>query len=116
MISLANITTQMNVCKTLAIALPQFFLQTKISVSFYFSHKPDGNELELSLAFKPKEPTEAEYNLLFEEIINAEKLLLNEYILNSAVEFDNLKQFVFKHKESTRQIIEKNKEILRNES
>jgi len=111
MISLADITTQMSICKILAIALPQFYTQTKISTSFHFVHKAENNELELSLAFHPKEPTEEQYNLLFEEILNAEKLLVNEYVLNTAVEFENLKQFVFKHKESTRQIVERNKEI-----
>lgn len=115
MISLADITTQMSICKVLAIALPQFYTQTKISTSFNFMHKTEKNELELSLAFYPKEPTEDEYNLLFEEILNAEKLLINDYVLNTAVEFENLKQFVFKHKESTKQIVEKNKKIAKNE-
>ncbi len=99
----------MNFCKTLAMALPTFYKKTGISVSFVFQHQAKDNELHISLGFLPKEPNEQEYNELFECIIDAEKLLMNEYLLTAATEVENIKQLVFKHKESSRTIIEKNK-------
>lgn len=111
MISLAEITTQMNVCRTLALALPVFYKKTGISVSFNCKYNPEDNGLEVSLGFLPKEPSDEEYNVLFEEIIDAEKLLINEYIITSSSDFENLKQMVFKHKESTKQIVDKHKKM-----
>lgn len=90
-------------------ALPTFYNKTQISVSIVFKHQPKDNELQISLGFSPREPNEKEYNELFECIIDAEKLLMNEYLLTAATEVENIKQLVFKHKESSRAIVEKNK-------
>lgn len=108
-ISLADIATQMNLSKTLALALPRFYNKTKISAQISFIYSPENTSIELSLAFHPKEPTPEEYAILFEEINDAEKLLLNQYIVHNAVNYENLKQFVFKHKEDIRQIVHKQK-------
>lgn len=90
-------------------ALPTFYNKTQISVSIIFQHQAKDNELQISLGFLPREPNEQEYNELFECIIDAEKLLMNEYLLTAASEVDNIKQLIFKHKENSKFIIEKNK-------
>jgi hypothetical protein len=109
MISIADVATQMSICKTLAIALPRFYNKTNISAQLSFSYVQNVSSIEISLSFSPHEPTEEELSILFEEISDAEQLLLNEYLVNNATSFENLKQFVFKHKEDMRQIIEKHK-------
>lgn len=120
MISLADITTQMNICKTLALAFPRFYKKTQISAQMNFIYSHQNSSIEISLGFyrpeattpeaKMKEPSDEEYSILFEEIVNAEKLLMNENLINSAYGFENIKQFIFKHKEDMRQIIDKQKE------
>lgn len=108
-INFADIATNMNIVKTLAIALGRFYNKTKISPKMIFSYSDDEQGLEIGLAFAPREPSEEEYKILFEEINNAEKLLVDEYIITSAPSFENLKQFVFKHKEDKNQIIDRHK-------
>lgn len=109
-LSFQDIVTQMNVSKTMAFALPRFFERTGISAEFHFVHDPKIKEMTVTIGFSPKvEQTNELYSILLEEITDAEKLLMNEYIFNSAQNVENLKQYVFKHKEETMQIISKNK-------
>lgn len=110
MISFADVATQMNICKVMAYSLPRFYTRTGISAQFTFVHNPESKEMNVSVGFSNlKEPTDEHYQILLEEILDAEKLLTNEYIFNNAQNFENLKQFIFKHKEDTLQIIEKQK-------
>ena len=76
MISIADFTTQTNMCKTLAIALPNFYKKTQISAQFNFVLNSKTNSIEISLGFSPKKPTDEEYKIFFEELNNAEKHLL----------------------------------------
>ncbi len=112
MISIADMATQLTVCKTLALAFPSFYRKTGISASFSFSYNTKEENLEISLGFLPHEPTEEQYNTLFNEIIDAEKLLLNEYVMNTAPNYDTIGQLIFKHREETNQIIAKHKKEL----
>ena len=105
--NLSDITTQLFISRTLALALPNFYKKTNISASFTFSYDPEQQGLIISLGFLPKEPTKEEYSTLFEEIVDAETLLINDYVLNLSNDFENLNQLIFKHKESTKKIIEK---------
>lgn len=107
--SLANVATQLNICKTMAIALPRFYRKTQISAQFSFIYNPDTKDIEISLGFSPKEPTKEQYSILMEELVDAEKLLINEYVMNTVSSFETVKQIVFKHKEETQQIISKHK-------
>ena len=109
MLSLADIATQLNVCKSLAIALPRFHKKTGISAQISFVYNSNDQNIEISLGFNPKEPTEAEYSTLVEEILDAEKLLLNEYIMNNSQNFETIGQLIFKHREETNQIVAKHK-------
>ena len=111
MISIADVATETSICKTLALAFPRFYDKTGISAKIIFAYSPENTSLELSLGFLPKEPTDEEYAILFEEINNAEKLLLNEYIINNAHQYENIKQFVFKHKEDMRQILDRQRNV-----
>ena len=108
-INFADVATNMNVVKTLAIALGRFHQKTAISPKMIFSYSGEEQGLEIGLAFSPREPSTDEYKILFEEINNAEKLLVDEYIITNAPSFENLKQFVFKHKEDKNQIIDRHK-------
>ena len=65
--------------------------------------------LNFNIGFTPREATEKEYNILFEEIQRAEKLLINDYVINNAGNFENIKQMIFKHKEEIAQIVHQNK-------
>ena len=104
-ISLADIATQLNVAKTMAIALPRFYKQTNLMASIIFKHNADTKDIEISLGFEPRSPTREEYSILFEELTNAEKLLINQYIITTAPVYPNINQLIFKHKEETNQII-----------
>lgn len=110
MASFAETVTQMNVCKVMACALPRFYTRTGISVQFNFIHNPQTKEMEVNVGFSDvKDVTQEHYNILLEEILDAEKLLTNEYIFNNAPKFENLKQLLFKHREETYQIVDKHK-------
>ena len=109
MISIGDMASQMNVCKILAIALPRFYKKTNISAQFVFSYDVTQGGLNFNIGFTPREANEKEYNILFEEIQKAEKLLINDYIINNAGNFENIKQMIFKHKEEIAQIVHQNK-------
>lgn len=111
MISLANVATELNICKALAVALPRFYNRTQISAQITFVYNKDSNGMEISLGFSPNEPTEEQYSMLFEELMDVEKLLINDYVINNSGNFETIKQMLFKHKEETRQIIEKQKNV-----
>lgn len=108
--SFAEFATQMFISKVMAYVFPRFAQRTGISPEIRITHDPKENEMNIHIGFVgvSKESPEL-YEILMEEIMDAEKLLLNEYILNNAVHYENLKQFIFKHKEDTLQIIERQK-------
>ena len=108
MISIGDSASQMHLCKILAIALPNFFKKTNISAQFVFSYDVNQGGLNLNMGFLPREATEQEYIILFDEIQKAEKLLINNYVVNNAGNFENIKQIIFKHKEEIAQIMTKN--------
>ena len=99
-ISLADIATQLTVAKTMAIALPRFYKQTNLMASIIFKHNADTKDIEISLGFEPRSPTREEYSILFEELTNAEKLLINQYIITTAPVYPNINQLIFKVKEA----------------
>lgn len=109
MISIGDIASQMNICKILAIALPRFYKKTKISAQFVFSYDVTKGGLNLNLGFTPREANEKEYEILFQEMQKAEKLVINDYVVNNAGNFENTKQMIFKHKEEINQILHQNK-------
>lgn len=109
MISIGDVASQMNICKILSIALPKFYKKTKISAQFVFSYDIKQGGLNLNLGFTPREASEQEYEILFTEILNAEKLITNDYVVNNAGNFENVKQMIFKHKEEINQILHKDK-------
>ncbi|NCQ52199.1 hypothetical protein GW796_10000 [archaeon] len=108
MLSLADIATQLNICKTLAIALPRFYKKTGISAQLSFTYNSEQN-IEISLGFLPKEPNEEEYSILIEDIVDSEKLLVNEYVINNAQNYETIGQLLFKHREDTNQIISRHR-------
>lgn len=112
MLSLADISTQLWFSKIMAMSLPRFYKKTGLSAQFSFIYNPKIESIEINLGFHPKEPTDEEYNILFEEITDAEKLLINDYILHEASHFENLKQLVFKYKEESQKIINQHKKDL----
>ena len=77
MLSLADISTQLWFSKVMAMSLPRFYKKTGLSAQFSFIYNPKIESIEINLGFYPKEPTNEEYNILFEEITDAEKLLVN---------------------------------------
>lgn len=109
MTTIASLTTNLNTSRALAIALPRFYERTNITTQISYIYRPENKNIEILFGFLPKEPTKEEYSILFEEILNAENLLINKYIVDSSVNFETLKQMVFKHKEDLRQIISKHK-------
>ena len=70
MISIGDMASQMNICKILAIALPKFYKRTNISAQFVFSYDTAQGGLNFNIGFTPREASEKEYNILFEEIQN----------------------------------------------
>lgn len=112
MLSLGDTATQLTVCKTLALAFPAFHRKTGISAKLSFSYDTKEENLEISLGFLPHEPTDEQYSILFEEIIDAEKLLLNEYVMNTAPNYETIGQLIFKHREETNQIVARHKREL----
>lgn len=111
MINISDVATQLNICKTMTIVLQNFYQRTKISGKLSFSYNPELKGMELDLAFSPRQPTEAEYSILFEELFDVEQLLLNQYIVNNTHHYENIKQFHSKHDEEMKQIIEKHREL-----
>lgn len=109
MISIGDVASQMSICKILSIALPRFYKKTKISAQFVFFYDVTQGGLNFNLGFTPREPNEKEYETLFNEIQKAEKLLINDYVVNNAGNFENIKQMIFKHKEEINQILHQNK-------
>lgn len=109
MISIGDVASQMNICKILAIALPRFYKKTKISAQIVVFYDIGAGGLSFNLGFTPREATEKEYEILFQEIQNAEKIVTNDYVINNAGNFENIKQMIFKHKEEINQILHKNK-------
>lgn len=112
MISISDVATQLSICKVMAMALPRFYKRTQISAKFILEYNIEMKGIEFSLAFTPSEPTEIQYNILFEELFDAEHLLVNEYIVNNAQNFDNIKQLFSKHKEEMNLIIEKQRKVI----
>ena len=112
MLSLADIATQLNICKTMALALPRFYKKTGISAQFTFAYNNKEQNLEISLGFLPHEPNEEQYSILIEEIVDSEKLLINEYVMNTSQNYDTVAQLIFKHREETQQIIARHKKDL----
>jgi hypothetical protein len=109
MLSIANIVTELTICKTVALAIPRFYKRTGISAQLGFAYSKENESIEISFSYEPREPNEKEYSIFFEEITDAEKILTNEYLINSALNCENIKQLVFKHKEDMRQTIDKQK-------
>lgn len=110
MISLSDIATQLFVCKSMAIALPRFKKRTSISAQITFKCADEEN-IEILMGFSPKEPNEEEYSILMEELFRAEKLLSDEHLINTANNYENINQLIFKHKEEINQIIAKDKDL-----
>lgn len=105
----ATIVTEMNISKTLTLALTRYYQKTQLSAQISFLYSIEQQGIEMSLGFNPRSPNEEELNILINEIHDAEKLLLNEYIVNNSGHFENIKQLIFKYKEEMRQIIERQK-------
>lgn len=110
MLSLADVATQLQLSKAFALALPRFHKKTGLSAQISFVYNNNEQNIEISLGFSPKEPTQEEYSILVEELFDAEKLLINEYIINTSIGYENINQFVFKHKEESNQIVSKHRE------
>lgn len=104
MISIGDIASQMNICKILAIALPIFYKKTKISAQFVFSYDVLEGGLQFNLGFTPREANEKEYEILFQEMRNAEKLIINDYVVNNAGNFEDTKQMIIKHRNEINEI------------
>jgi hypothetical protein len=112
MLSLGDVATQLTVCKTLALAFPAFYKRTGISAQFTFAYNTKEQNLEISLGFLPHEPNDEQYSILFEEVVDAEKLLINEYVMNTAPNYETIGQLIFKHREETNQIVSRHKKEL----
>lgn len=108
MVGFADIATELNICKTMAIVLPKFYKKTGISAQVSFTYDKEQN-IEISLGFAPSEPSEEQYSLLMEELFKAEKLITDEHIINISKNYENLQQLVFKHKEEINRIIDEEK-------
>lgn len=106
MLSFGEIASEMFVCRVLALAFPRFNKITGISPRISFSFNSKSDMVEVHLGFDV-EPNEKQYSVLYEEISNAERLLMNEHLLGHAEQHDNVKQLIFKTKEDMRQIIDK---------
>ena len=107
--SFSDVATQLLICKTMAIALPRFKKKTNISaqVSFVCS---DEENIEIQMGFNPPEINEETFNILMEELFRAEKLIVDENMINTATNYENLNQLIFKHKEEINQLISKDKD------
>lgn len=109
MLSFADIATQLNTCKTMALALPNFYKKTGISAQLTFKYDTNQN-IEIMLGFSPREPNENEYSMLIEILFDSEKLIYDEQVINESTNYETLNQMIFKHREEMKQIIAKNKE------
>lgn len=114
-ISIGDVASQMKLVKNLSLALQMFHQKTGLSGTFVFKYLPDQDTqsggLQIDMGFEPREPSKVEYSMLFEEIVDAEKLLTNDYIINNVKNFSNIEQMLFKHKEESRQIIERKRAL-----
>lgn len=105
-IKIENIIAEINVFKILGVVLKRFYEKTGITGSFTVSYAPDHETAELSFYFN-KEPSEKDYGVLFDELIDSEKIILNEYVLSVSSSYENLNQLIFKHKQDLKQIFKK---------
>lgn len=111
-LSIADSVTNWQSTKSLSLSLSQFYKLTGIKGSCHFDFSSEDNQIQVNLLFN-KEPTNDEYKLLFNIINDVDKLLLNEYMLNTAANYDDIKTLLFKVTEDTRQISHKNMQALK---
>lgn len=111
-INLAESVTNWHATKSLSLALSQFYKLTSIKGSCHFDFSSEDNQIQVNLLFN-KEPTSEEYKILFNIILDTDKLLLNEYMINTAANYDDIKTLLFKITEDTRQISHKQIQALK---
>lgn len=106
--NLEGIVSNINVFKVFGLVLQRFYKNTGIVASFNVSFNKENEVIEVLFSFD-REPTQENYAVLFDELIDAEKIILNEYVLSIASGYENINQLVFKHKEDLNIIFNKQK-------
>lgn len=92
--NIADLSTQLYLCKILSLALPKFYKDTKLSAQFVFKFNEESNGLEFNIGFSPREATEEEYILLFNYLLDMEKLLINDYMINHSVNHTSIETLI----------------------
>lgn len=106
-ISIADSVTNWHSTKCFSLVLSQFYKLTGIKGSCHFDFSEEDNQIQVNLLFS-QEPTEQQYKQLFNLILDVDKLLINEYMINTVTNYDDIKTLLFKLTEDTRQISHKN--------
>lgn len=105
MINIPELMTELNIAQVLSIAIPSFYKKTNLSAQMIFSFNKENEALNINLGFIPREPTEKEYSIFFEEILNAEKVINSEQLLSNLHKYENIKQLEFKLREEILKVV-----------
>lgn len=75
------IAKDMFICQAMSITLPLFYQKTGISPLIKFSAANDG--LIIELGFAPKEPTQEQFDMFINDILESEQMLINNNFLKN---------------------------------
>lgn len=91
---LSEVAKEMQICQMLSMTFPFFHNQTGLSPQFIFSCVDDS--LVFDITFSPREPTQEEWNLLVQTILENEEFLNNQKILSDIDRFREIAQLKYK--------------------
>lgn len=91
---LSEVAKEMQICQMLSMTFPFFHNQTGLTPQFIFTCVEDS--LVFDITFSPREPTEAEWNLLVQTILENEEFLNNQRMLLDIDRFENIAQLKYK--------------------
>lgn len=111
-INIAESVTNWHSTKCFSLVLSLFYKLTEIKGSVHFDFSEEDNQIQVNLLFN-EEPTEEQYQQLFSIIADVDKLLINEYMINTVANYDDIKTLLFKLTEDTRQISHKHMSALK---
>lgn len=111
-INISEYVTNWHSTKAFALVFSHFYKITGIKGSCHFDFSDIENQIQVNLLFS-KEPSEAEYKQLFNIITDIEQLFINEYMINIATNYSEIKTLLFKLTEDTKQISHKHLSLLK---
>lgn len=116
-----------NFCQILAYTLPRFYQRTGISVKIISELDPTNKHFQISVDFdgsekfdtdvaKLKDNSDKLFEIFFEEIKEAEKIVLNHRVLSNMHRFKNLEQMQTRYEEEAISLAKKHQQAIEKKS